>query len=240
MRTFTSETEARQFLVDTAMKYLGVQEGTPDHHAIIDAYNSVSPLPRGYKVQYTDAWCATFVTFVFDQCHMANLIERECGCQEMIDKCKKRNLVDYQKLNSSMEIGNIVFYDWDRNGRSDHVGIIYKTTSTQLYVIEGNYQDEVKIRNIDKTSKMISCFVTPYFDTCVISDTEQHIETGWHKDNAGWWYAYGTNKSDYFNNTFEYIDGQLYAFDTQGYICDASACCMNNDGAIETIGGKRL
>ena len=237
MAKFASEKEARELIVNTAMKYLGVHEGSAEHKAIIDAYNSVAPLPRSYKVQYTDAWCATFVTFVFDKCDMANLIERECGCQEMIDKCKKRNLVDFKKLDSSMEVGNVIFYDWDGNGRSDHVGVIYKVTASQLYVIEGNYQDEVRIRNIERSSSKITCIVTPYYDTCV---GEGQIEKGWHKDTQGWWYAYGTNKYDYFSNTFQYIDGQLYAFDTDGYICDATSCTLSNEGSILFIHGALI
>lgn len=240
MAKFTSEDEARELIINTAMNYVGVHEGSAQHHAIIDAYNSVTPRPRSYKVQYTDAWCATFVTFIFDMCGMSNLIERECGCQEMINKCAKRNLVVYKDLTSHMEIGNVVFYDWDSNGRSDHVGIIYKVTGSQLYVIEGNYQDEVRIRNIETNSKMISCIVTPYYDTTVLEPKDEQIEKGWHKDNTGWWYAYGTNKQDYYKNTFQYIDGQLFAFDSDGYICDSSSSSYDKDGAITYIGGRRL
>ena len=34
---------------------------------IIDGYNAHKPLARGYLVKYTDAWCATFVSFVIRQ-----------------------------------------------------------------------------------------------------------------------------------------------------------------------------
>mgnify|MGYP006924823785 CR=1 FL=1 len=31
---------------------------------IIDSYNKLDPLPRGYKVKYTDSWCMT----LYQQC----------------------------------------------------------------------------------------------------------------------------------------------------------------------------
>ena len=50
-------------IVKIAKSYLGVVEGTKKHHDIIDYYNTkIKPLPQGYKVKYTDAWCATFAS----------------------------------------------------------------------------------------------------------------------------------------------------------------------------------
>ena len=45
-----------QQLLFKAQAYLGVQGGSPAHHALIDAYNAVQPLPVGYAVTYDDAW----------------------------------------------------------------------------------------------------------------------------------------------------------------------------------------
>lgn len=239
MAKFSTENDARQAIINKALEYLGAHEGDERHKFIVDSYNSVKPLPRGYQVKYTDAWCATFVTFVFDSCDMTNLIERECGCQEMINKCKGRNLIDFQKLSSNMVEGNVVFYDWDNNGRSDHVGIIYKVTGTQIYVIEGNYSDEVRIRNIDRTSKQISCVLTPYYDTTVLKPDDQYAKLGWNKDNNGWWYQYGIDINEYFKNTATYLNGALYFFDEQGYICDGRSSIANKDGAIIQVKGER-
>jgi hypothetical protein len=40
--------------------------------------------------------------------------------------------------------GNIIFFDWDGNGVSDHVGIVESCDGTTLYTIEGNANDAVK------------------------------------------------------------------------------------------------
>lgn len=236
MRKFETELSARQTIVNAAYNFLGVTEGSASHHGIIDQYNSVSPLPRGYKVKYTDAWCATFVTFIFDICEMSALIERECGCQEMINKCKERGIVDFAKKSSSINIGNLVFYDWDKNGRSDHVGIIYKYTSKYLYVIEGNYQDEVKMRTIDINSPLIQCYITPSYNTCVAYDYDN---LGWNKDDTGWWYAFGHKKGEYYKNcVINLTEDDAYAFDVNGYVCDMTKTTLDEKGAIKEIRGN--
>ena len=245
MTIYKSEKEARDVLVKCALKYIGVVEGTPQHHAIIDAYNKVVPLPRNYMVKYSDSWCATFVTFIFDQMEMSGLIERECGCQSMIAKCKKRNLITF-KRELGQVVGNVVFYDWDGNGHSDHVGIIERVSSTQLVVIEGNYDNSVKERVINKNSKLLMCYLTPNYDVFVTKEKPQvnmkydYENLGWNKDNNGWWYAYGHNRGEYHKNNVVRIDKQLYMFDTDGYLCDGSNSEFTNKGAVKYIRGKRI
>ncbi len=51
-------------VVEQAKAWLGYKESNGTHKTIIDVYNSHKPLARGYKVKYTDAWCATFVSAV--------------------------------------------------------------------------------------------------------------------------------------------------------------------------------
>ncbi len=59
-----TEAAIRQRVVEEAVKWLGVQEGTLEHKKIVDTYNSQAKLPRGYKLKYTDAWCAGFISFL--------------------------------------------------------------------------------------------------------------------------------------------------------------------------------
>lgn len=57
-----TETNLREILVATARAYMGANTYNGQKQEIIDIYNKNQPRPRGYKVQYTDAWCATFVS----------------------------------------------------------------------------------------------------------------------------------------------------------------------------------
>ena len=57
-----SEKEKRLSLIHTAEKWLGSKEEDGSHIPIIDLYNSQEILPMDYKMEYTDSWCAAFVT----------------------------------------------------------------------------------------------------------------------------------------------------------------------------------
>ena len=41
-----------------AARWLGTKEGSQEHRKILEVYNSIDPLPRGYAVKQTDPWCA--------------------------------------------------------------------------------------------------------------------------------------------------------------------------------------
>lgn len=138
----------------TAKAYLGVIEGSKQHHNIIDYYNTkIKPLPQGYKVKYTDQWCATFASVC---AKIAGCVKfpYECSVPRMWEKAKKN-----KQTTNTPKIGYLVIYDWNNNGSLDHVGIIHKINGQVLTVIEGNYCDSVKIRKICKNSTNIHGFI---------------------------------------------------------------------------------
>ena len=65
-----TDKQARTLIVDAAKSYLGFSEASGKHRRIIDIYNEQGkqPLPRGYRVTYSDAWCATFISAIAIQC----------------------------------------------------------------------------------------------------------------------------------------------------------------------------
>ncbi len=52
----------RMMVVQQAQQWVGLNENDGSFKPIIDIYNADKPLARGYKVKYTDEWCATFVS----------------------------------------------------------------------------------------------------------------------------------------------------------------------------------
>ena len=43
--------------------------------------------------------------------------------------------------------GEIVFFDYDSDGISEHVGIVEKVEDGMIYTVEGNYEDECSKAN---------------------------------------------------------------------------------------------
>ena len=162
-----TEFEARGLYVNTAKSYLNFSEASGKHRQIIDLYNSMSPLPRGYKVTYTDAWCATFVSAMAIKCKMTNIIPRECGCYYQVEAFKKMNRW-MENDAYRPQAGDIIYYDWqdngigDNSGVPDHVGIVCSVSSNNtIAVIEGNYSDTVKYRYIKVNARNIRGYGLP-------------------------------------------------------------------------------
>ena len=159
----------REKLVAQARSWIGCKESDGTHRKIIDVYNADKPLPRGYKVSYTDAWCATFVTACAIKCGATDIIPKECSCNKMIELFKK--LGCWVENDSHVPaVGDIMFYDWDDTGKgdnvgvSDHVGIVEKVIGDTVIVIEGNYSNECKRRTLKVNGRYIRGYGVPKYD----------------------------------------------------------------------------
>lgn len=163
----------RELVVQTAMNWLGVKEGSPEHAEIIRGYNSIIPLPRGYKVTMRDPWCAAFVSNIFRQCNLLSIFEPECSCGMML-------VVNAKKFNTFIEndaykpsLADIVLYDWDDNGKGDckgypdHVGIVVNKYSYGFKVIEGNKSNSVSTRLLSFNARYIRGFICPKYSETV-------------------------------------------------------------------------
>ena len=156
-------------VVEQAKAWIGKKESDGSHKAIIDLYNSHTPLARSYKVKYTDSWCATFVSAVAIKLGYTKIIPTECSCQKMIDLFKIMGCW-IENENRTPKAGDIIFYDWqdsgsgDNKGWSDHVGIVEKVSLGRITVIEGNYNDSVKRRTIAVNGKNIRGYGVPRYD----------------------------------------------------------------------------
>lgn len=157
-----TEQELRNTVVRTAAKYLGCST----NKTIVDTYNAHMPLARGYKVRYTDAWCATFVSAVSIVCGLPDIMPTECSCQKMIAL--------YRALGRWIESdayvpkpGDIIMYNWqdsvsgDNASNPDHVGIVEKVINGDITVIEGNYSNTVKRRVIKVNGRYIRGYCLP-------------------------------------------------------------------------------
>lgn len=156
-------------ILDIARGWIGRKESNGTHKEIIDVYNAHKPLARGYKVKYTDSWCATFVSACSIKAGYTEIIPTECSCNQMINGFKKigRWCEDDSHVPST---GDIIFYDWqdngvgDNKGSSDHVGIVEKVEGNTITVIEGNKNDSVARRAIKVNGKYIRGYGLPKYD----------------------------------------------------------------------------
>lgn len=159
----------RTTVVNQAKAWLGYNESDGSHKKIIDIYNTQNPRPRGYKVTYTDAWCATFVSAVAVKVGYTGIIPTECSCNYMIRGFQ--SIGCWQESDSYVpKAGDVIFYDWqdsgigDNIGSSDHVGIVEKCDGKTITVIEGNISNKVGRRNIAVNGRYIRGFGVPAYN----------------------------------------------------------------------------
>ena len=185
-----TETEARALFVNTAKSYLGYSEASGKHRQIIDIYNSKSPLPRNYRVIYTDAWCATFVSACAIKCNMANIIPRECSCYYQVEQFQK--MERWQENDGYIpKGGDIIYYDWqdngvgDNTGVPDHVGIVEYVSEGSICVIEGNKNDSVERRYITVNARNIRGYGLPNFAWWAAENTPKKKDP-WYVTDGTW------------------------------------------------------
>ena len=176
-----TEQQLRQKVVNTARGWLGRRESDGSHRAIIDLYNAYKPLARGYRVQYTDAWCATFVSAVAIKCGLSDIMPLECGCEAMISLYRSHAVSRWEEDESiTPQPGDVVFYDWQDSGSgndrgaADHVGIVSSVNGRVLKVIEGNFSNSVKERTLNVNGKYLRGFGLPAY--CTKTDNKEDFD----------------------------------------------------------------
>ncbi len=95
------------------------------------------------------AWCACFASWCGDQ---AGLIEsgkmpKFSLCDDGIAWFQSKG--KWKSRGYSPAPGTLIFFDWNGDGTSDHVGIVEKTEGSTVYTVEGNSSDAAHKRSYD-------------------------------------------------------------------------------------------
>lgn len=161
-----TENELRLKPVNVVKGWLGLNRADRSHKAIIDTYNSFKPLPRGYKVSYTDNYCATTISSAAIKAGLTDIIPRECSCGKMVEMFKK---MGRWKENDAYvpKVGDVIFYNWGDNGKGDctgwpdHVGYVAAVNGNKITVIEGNKAGKVAYRTVTVNARYIRGYGIP-------------------------------------------------------------------------------
>lgn len=95
-----------------------------------------------------EEWCACFVSWCGEQ---AGLIESGAMpkfslCENGIDWFKSHG--KWQETGGIPSAGSLVFFDWNGDGISDHVGIVEKYEGGIIYTVEGNTGTNIGGNNV--------------------------------------------------------------------------------------------
>ena len=159
--------------------WIGKSRAEGTHKDIIDLYNSYTPRARGYKVTYTDDYCATTVSAAFIACGTVDPIGgTECGVERFIEDVFKPAGIWNEDGSVTPAVGDIVCYNWDddvqpNTGWADHIGIVesVNTAKKQFTVIEGNMNGVVGKRTVNIGWGYIRGFAKPRYSTASTATT---------------------------------------------------------------------
>lgn len=108
-----------------------------------------------YGFTSREEWCACFVSWCADQ---AGLIQKGAVpkfslCTAGVDWFQEKG--KWQSGGNVPTPGTIIFFDWNHDGSSDHVGIVESCDGTTVHTIEGNSGDAVKQNSYTVNSQSI-------------------------------------------------------------------------------------
>ena len=175
--------------------WLGFNESNGRFKEIIDLYNSVKPLPRGYAVKYSDEWCDTCVSAAAVKAGCEELIGRECGVEKHIEIFKQKGIW-IEDGTVTPKPGYVIAYNWDRStqpndGYADHIGYVESVLGSNITVIEGNKGEAVSRRVIPVGWGYIRGYAAPKYDAATVtpvpSTAEKSVEEVAKEVLAGKW-----------------------------------------------------
>lgn len=146
-RAFTSG--GNQAIVEVALTQLGNEGGQP--------YWS------WYGFEGRVEWCACFVSWCADQCGYieSGIIPKFAGCVDGANWFKGNG--QWQDRNYVPQAGNIIFFDWEGDGETDHVGIVEKCENGVVYTVEGNSGDACRQNQYTVGSSSIYGYGVPAY-----------------------------------------------------------------------------
>lgn len=183
-----TENQLRSNVVSVMKGWLGWSEANGKHKRIIDIYNNHKPLAQGYRVKYSDEWCATAVSAAFIKAGLTDIGFTECSCNRMIALYKAKGL--WEERDSYVpKVGDIIMYDWQDNGvgdnvgSADHVGLVAAINGTKLTIIEGNKSEAVSYRSMVVNGKYIRGYCLPDYASKA-SKTVETVSTATYSKEA--------------------------------------------------------
>ena len=146
-RAFTSG--GNQAIVEVALTQLGNEGGQP--------YWS------WYGFDGRVEWCACFVSWCADQCGYieSGIIPKFSGCVDDSNWFKGNG--QWQDRNYEPQAGDIIFFDWEGDGETDHVGIVEKCENGVVYTVEGNSGDACRQKQYTVGSSSIYGYGVPAY-----------------------------------------------------------------------------
>ena len=149
-------------IVAVAESQLGYSESTRNYMVEEnDAVKGYTRYGQWYGIPHGD-WCAMFASFCLHYAQVpGDVIPLECGCTKWISKLEERELYltaaeAFTEEGEFLPVsGDLIFFDNNGDGLSDHVGLVASVEDGLLHTIEGNVGNSVRRLKYELTNPVI-------------------------------------------------------------------------------------
>ena len=129
-------------MVDTAVSQLGNEGGEP--------YWS------WYYFDYRVEWCACFASWCEDRCGLLESGKAPKFAMVGDGASWFENKDQWIKGGGTPSSGDLIFFDWDRDGVLDHVGVVTAVIDDLVFTVEGNSSDLCRQKRYAVSDPVIS------------------------------------------------------------------------------------
>ncbi len=129
-----------------------------------------------YGIPYGD-WCAMFISFCLNYADIPeSAIPYDCATTTWIDSLSERGM--YAPAGSyDPKPGDLIFFDWEGDGLSDHVGIVWAVNPGSITTIEGNHTISVELFDYDLSDGHIQGYgVLPSNPAIASADSKTDVD----------------------------------------------------------------
>ena len=161
--SFNKQGYSRASVVSTSVSWLGCKESNASNKPIVDLYNK----NMGTSFSYKTPWCAMFVSAVAIKSGTTSIIVRGSYCPTIINTYKKSKTSSYKYGAGAKYVpkaGDVIFFDWNKNGVPDHTGLVASVSGKTIKTIEGNYSDAVGYRTFSVGYSSVLGYGLPNYD----------------------------------------------------------------------------
>ena len=124
------------------------------------------------------AWCNAFVDYAANEGGVSSLFfngKKETYCPHSIEWCKK-NLAQVPPYLAMA--GDIIYFDWEKNGVPNHIGLVRaKNSTSSIYTVEGN-TDGGKVAKKTRNTKYVQAIYRPHFKPKAVKLCALETESG--------------------------------------------------------------
>lgn len=230
-------------LIETALAEVGYMEKASNAQLESKTANAGSgnytkywrDLKPSFQAQ---AWCDAFVDWCFMQAYGADMAQKlECGgYKEFYTPTSAQKYIEKGRYSKDPKIGDQVFFK--NSQRIHHTGIVYDVDGAYVYTIEGNTSSGSEVipnggavckKKYLRANSSIAGYGHP--DWALI---KEGYPIGWNKnmDTGQWWYQYGPEEREFYNDRIVRISGDYYAFDKDGYMVEGEARIVTDSNGV--------